>query len=478
MPDGDVKAGNLQAVYQLAAVYEQGGLRDLSQFLNYLVIMLEDGRIQVQNSASGSVTIMSIHKSKGLEFPVVFLSNLSYKFSNKSFEDKIYWDQELGLGMPVAETSRRVFYPSIAKRAIAVKMRSERTSEEMRLLYVAMTRARDRLIMTYASKHLHSTSTLSELQKISLRQDFDDGELLCRTAGCLGRWVLLAASQHIEAGQLHSLGGRPMETRLVAFPWFIRTIETAVSEDNGGDVKEERLPVPDHVMPELRNALGFRYGHYAATFAPSKQTATGRKGRIKDEEAAEHTKEPKHMLRSWRKPSFGNGQYGGKIYGNAIHGAMQYLRYENCTDLESVKREMDRLVQEGFISEDQGKMVDCGSIVRFFQTPIGKKLSSGVPYLREFKFSILDDGSHYGEGLEGEKVLLQGVVDCALLEQDGITILDFKTDRVSADTLASVIERYRPQLETYTDALSRIYEMPVKAKYMYFFHLDQFAEVK
>ncbi len=478
MPDGEAKAGNLQAFYQLAADYEQGGLRDLSQFLNYLDIMSEDGRIQVQNASGGSVTIMSIHKSKGLEFPVVFLSNLSYKFSNKSFEDKIYCDQELGLGMPVAETSRRVFYPSIAKRAIAVKMRSERTSEEMRLLYVAMTRARDRLIMTYASKHLHSASTLSELEKIMLRQDFDGGELLCRTAGCLGRWVLLAASQHMEAGQLHNLGGRPMETRLGAFPWIIRTIKTALSEENGGYVKVESTPVPDHVMPELKEALAFRYDHYAATTAPSKQTATGRKGRVKDEEAAENTREPKHTVRSWRQPSFRSESPGGSAYGNAIHGAMQYLRYENCTDPENVKKEIDRLVEEGFISAEQGKMVDCASIARFFQTPIGKKLTSGVPYLREFKFSILDDGSHYGDGLEGEKVLLQGVVDCALLEQDGITILDFKTDRVSADTMAYAVERYRPQLETYADALSRIYELPVKAKYLYFFHMNEFVDVK
>ena len=117
-------------------------------------------------------------------------------------------------------------------------------------------------------------------------------------------------------------------------------------------------------------------------------------------------------------------------------------------------------------------MVDCGAIARFFETELGKKLASGGECLREFKFSILDDGRHYGQGLEGEQVLLQGVVDCALLEPDGITILDFKTDRVPVSGIPKAAERYRLQVQTYGEALSRIYEMPIKASFLYFFHTD------
>ncbi len=478
MLGGEAKAENLQAFYQLAADFEQGSLRDLSQFLNYLDIMAEDGRIQVKTSAGGCVTIMSIHKSKGLEFPVVFLSNLAYKFSNKSFEEKIYCDQQLGLGMPVADTNRRVFYPSLAKRAIAVKMKAERTSEEMRLLYVAMTRARDRLIMTYASKHLHSSSTLSELEKIALRQDFDNGELLCRSAGSLGRWVLLAASQHIEAGELHTLGGRPSETRLGTFPWVIRTLETTQTEGAEEESKPVQKAVPQNMVSQLKESLLFRYTHSAAVTAPSKQTATGRKGRLKDEEAAENTYEAKHVFRSWRRPSFAPGSINARSYGNAIHTAMQYLAYDKCTSVENVNGEINRLVQEGFLSEEQGDMVNCDHLFQFFQTELGRKLTDGTSYLREFKFSILDDGAHYGEGLENEKVLLQGVVDCALIEEDGITILDFKTDRISYEQIGSAVEKYRTQIETYSEALGQIYEMPIKGKYLYFFHLNCFAEVK
>ena len=122
-------------------------------------------------------------------------------------------------------------------------------------------------------------------------------------------------------------------------------------------------------------------------------------------------------------------------------------------------------------------MADSGKIAAFFDTEIGRKLRTGCPCLREFKFSILDDGSHYGDGLEGEQVLLQGVVDCALLEKDGIIVLDFKTDHVTESTVAAAAERYRLQVQTYAEALSRIYEMPVKAKYLYFFQLGRFVEV-
>ena len=115
-------------------------------------------------------------------------------------------------------------------------------------------------------------------------------------------------------------------------------------------------------------------------------------------------------------------------------------------------------------------MADSGKIAAFFDTEIGRKLRTGRPCLREFKFSILDDGSHYGDGLEG-------VVDCALLEKDGIVVLDFKTDHVTESTVAAAAERYRLQVQTYAEALSRIYEMPVKAKYLYFFQLGRFVEV-
>ena len=122
-------------------------------------------------------------------------------------------------------------------------------------------------------------------------------------------------------------------------------------------------------------------------------------------------------------------------------------------------------------------MVDCGKFARFFATPIGQRLRQSGQVLREFKFSILDDGSHFAPELAGEQILLQGVVDCALLEADGITVIDFKTDYVTEETLGSTAEYYRPQVSAYADAMARIYDLPVKESLLYFFHMERFVSL-
>jgi len=469
MPGGDAKTANIQTFYQLAADYEKGNHRDLSQFLDHLDALEEKGLIAAGSSNSGCVSIMSIHKSKGLEFPVVFLCGLSREFNRESLRAQILCDKELGLGLSIADVRNRVRYASVSKRAIAVHMASESLSEEMRVLYVAMTRARDRLIMTYAGRNLEK-----QLKDIALRMDFDGGNLLCRDVVCPGEWVLLEAMKRTEAGQLHALGGRPAETRLSKYPWKICVQEAPDNVSIEQVLQEEKKAIPGDCEQKLKKALNYRYPHMAATVTPSKQTATDRKGRIKDAEAAENADDSKNRDFAWRQPGFRSAEIRGKAYGNAIHAAMQYIRYENCTCSEAVKNEINRLVEEKFLTPEQGIVVNCEKIARFFETDMGVKLRSGTPHLREFKFSILDNGSRYGDGLEEEQVLLQGVVDCALLEPDGITILDFKTDKVTEETVIQRAEYYRPQVQTYAEALCRIYEMPIKGKYLYFFSLDRF----
>ena len=475
MENGPARRETLRAFTAWAAGVDRGGAGGLAAFLRVVDSAVESGAVQSGGTPvlpEGAVSIMTIHRSKGLEFPVVFLSNLSRRFNTESQRAQILCDKDLGLGLSVADSENRVRYSSVAKRAIAAKMAAESLSEELRVLYVAMTRARDRLIMTYGEKNPGKV-----IQDIALRQDFDGGELLCREAARPGQWVLMAAVRHTEAGALHALGGRPGETKLGDHPWVIRVSDAPESEDTVGKEMDTRPAMPDGVEQALQEALSFQYAYDAATRAPSKQTATNRKGRAKDEEAAEDTQEPKFPTRDFRHPSFLTESRGGKAYGSAIHAVLQYLRYENCGSEDDVKAEIARLVSQKFITEEQGKLADSGKIAAFFDTEIGRKLRTGCPCLREFKFSILDDGSHYGDGLEGEQVLLQGVVDCALLEKDGIVVLDFKTDHVTESTVAAAAERYRLQVQTYAEALSRIYEMPVKAKYLYFFQLGRFVEV-
>ncbi|MBR4971998.1 MAG: PD-(D/E)XK nuclease family protein, partial [Oscillospiraceae bacterium] len=417
----------------------------------------------------GCVTIMSIHKSKGLEFPVVFLCGLGREFNMESQRGAVLCHKEMGLGLAAVDSVNRLRYPTIAKRAIAAKIGSESVSEELRVLYVAMTRARDRLIMTYASNRLEQDITY-----IVQHMDKDSKKLLIREAVCPGDWVLLAALNRVEAGELFALGGRPESLSSETTPWNIRVVRApALTEQAQEDAATHRISLGE--LEQVRTGLSFRYAHLAATEAPSKQTATQLKGRIKDAEAAEDTKQ-NHLARQWRKPGFVQSQFGGKAYGNAIHAIMQYIDYTVCTDTSGVAAEVERLVSQRYLSGEQGELIHPEKIAAFFASPLGQKVRTGQVE-REFKFSILEDAGLYDPALSGEQILLQGVVDCALIEEDGITIIDFKTDYVTDDTLEALTERYRPQVQAYAKAMERIFQRKVKQSLLYFFHMDRFQTV-
>ena len=472
MKDGAVRQNNIHTFYHLAADYEKQSVKDLQQFLDFLDSVQNRGLIANGSSASAAVSIMSIHKSKGLEFPVVFLCNLSRRFNMESTRSQILCDKELGLGLSVADHNRRIRYPSAAKKAISAKMTADSISEEMRVLYVAMTRARDRLIMTYASQSLES-----DLQDIVLRYDFDAGNLLCQEATCMGDWVMITALNRIEAGELQAIAGRPGSIQLDGHPWKICVCQAQEEILHTDVVFRSEDCISAEAEEQIKKQLSFRYPYAAATFAPSKRTATDLKGRDKDMEASEKTQASQKNSRKWRNPSFLKDRISGKEFGNVIHTVMQYISYENCGTLDGIQSELLRMRKKGFLTEEQLQIVDTDRIFRFFASPMGIKLRSGVPYLREFKFSILDQGIRYDSGLEGEHVLLQGVVDCAILEPDGITVLDFKTDYVTEETLQMAVDRYKPQVTAYADALQRIYELPVKYRYLYFFQMNRLAEI-
>lgn len=474
MPDGDLRTENLQVFCQLASGYDSGGGRNLGHFLKHLEALDEKGIPGAgEQAAADAVTIMSIHKSKGLEFPVVFLSGLSRGFNKEDVYDHVLCDKDLGLGLACVDTQNRVRYPSIAKRAIAAKLLSEGLSEELRVLYVAMTRPKDRLIMTFASDNLEGV-----LSDIVNRMDLSHNLLLTGEVDCPGKWVLQAALRRTEAGALFAIGGYPSNLCTKGDPWLIRVVQAEDSESGSKELEElSEGTISEQTFAQLKNALGFSYAYQAATVTPSKQTATQLKGRQKDAEAAEEADEKQIHRRSWRKPSFVSKSASGKDYGNAIHSVMQYIRFEACGDLAGVKAEIERLKAERYISAEQAKIVDAEAIWTFFMSEIGCKLRTECKVLREFKFSVLDDASRYCDNIENESVLLQGVVDCAVIEDDGIVVLDFKTDRVTEETLSVVADSYRLQVLAYAQALSRIYQMPVKSTQLYFFSIGRFVTV-
>lgn len=473
MEDGDVRNHNLQAFYQIAADYEMASKRDLNQFLAYLDTVEEDGlRYGADEKVSGAVTIMSIHTSKGLEFPVVFLAALSRRFNQESARAQILCDKDLGIGMCCTDPTLRVRYSSIAKRAIARKTLSDGISEEMRVLYVAMTRARDRLIMTYATNKLQQ-----ELQAMVMTLDMYDDHLRNGYVSCAGAWVMQSALRRTEAGELFAIGGNTACSSVQQIPWKIAVVQQSAEASLESEITEQKKQLPLHAINRIRNSLAYTYPHAKSVEAPSKLTATQLKGRNKDHEAAEEAEESLPSARNFRKAAFATQHTTGQPYGNAVHAVMQYIDFAVCDTEMSIQQELERLVAQQFISSEQAALVDPSIIARLFATELGCKLRNADNLLREFKFSILDDAGQYMEGLDDEYVLLQGVIDCAMIEPDGIVLIDFKTDRVNEETLQKVAFGYSDQVRAYAGALKKIYDLPIKSAWLYFFHINQFVPI-
>ncbi len=465
--DGDIREENLQTFCQIASGFDAGDSKTLGHFLRHLDALEAKGfPSAAQQSVAGAVNIMSIHKSKGLEFPVVFLCGLSREFNRESIYAQVLCDKELGLGLSCIDTTNRVRYPSIAKRAIAAKMTAQSISEELRVLYVAMTRPMDRLIMTFASSKIDDI-----VNTMINKTDVCNSLLLTSDVDCPGKWVLYSALKRQEAGELFQLARRPENPRLSESGWLISVVKAPAGDtrcvSSDGDVQI----IGDDVVKKMRAALAFQYAHLPATEMPSKLTATQLKGRDKDLEIAENT--GKNTARKWRKPSFVVTSATGMDYGNAMHSVMQYIDFQACTGVRGVKNELIRLVDRQFISREQSDMVNPQAIADFFATDLGRRIRLSDNVLREFKFSVLDDCEKYSANVKGETVLLQGIVDCALVEPDGITVVDFKTDRVKQADISDVAEKYRHQVVAYANALTRIFNMPVKEKYLYFFASGQ-----
>ena len=181
--------------------------------------------------------------------------------------------------------------------------------------------------------------------------------------------------------------------------------------------------------------------------------------------------------KSWRKPSFVAEPLTPTQYGNIVHKAMQHLPFRLYSSVQDVATEIQNLVRQQYLSAEMACLIDHKQLFDFFTSKLGQKAISSGNVLREFKFSILDDADHFGCAGMNDQVLLQGVIDCAVIEEDGITVIDFKTDRVTEKTLETVAEQYRQQVITYANAISRIYQKEIKNVFLYFFEVSKAYEV-
>ena len=472
MADGLSRTRNLRAFARFAASFETSGAKALPQLLWHLRdLQASGGQLPRPKDAAGdAVTLMTVHASKGLEFPVVFLCDLSRKFNLQDLREAILADSDLGLGCNRVDNERMIRYPTLAKTAIARKKTKEAVSEELRVLYVAMTRAQDRLVMTYYSRYLDR-----ELKNLCSQLTLPLSDELCAAAASPGYWVLLAALTRTEAGALFARSGPSPVSRVWPDTWRIEAVDLADSDaaTGTGSLRDLTPPQPD---PASLALLDYVYPHAAAAAIPAKLTATQLKGRVPDEEAAAGAVQPLPPS-AFRRPSFLPRAMTAAERGVATHLFMQFARYEACTTAEAIEAERNRLLREEFLTAGQADAVRADQVLAFFTSALGQWLLGQKEVRREFKFSLLTDAARLGWDVPGEQVMLQGVVDCFAVEPDGLTILDFKTDRVDAASVAARAAHYAPQLNAYAEALGRIYRLPVKRKILYFFAISQAVEL-
>ena len=468
MPDGQRRRANLMALYDEAARFESGGHRGLMAFLLHLSRMMENEvPVPVPGGETGGVRILSIHHSKGLEFPVALVCGLDRQFNEADAKATILFHPELGLGPKRVDRKRGLRYTTIARDAVALQIRRRLRAEEMRLLYVAMTRAEHKLILfTTVNGRGGALSSLA-------------GQ-----ARSASEWVLTPVLCRRDSAPLwENLDGpRPAPPAEEGPPWDIRLLSGADFEAPPAWRAEGQAPASAALPDELVQRLSWRYPHMASAAIASKLTATQLKGREKDAEVSEDAVElrPAAPQTALRRPVFqGERPLTAAQRGTALHMVMQYLNYGRTGSFGEIADEVTRLVEGRYITPQQGNAVNPADILAFFRSELGLRLRRSRRVEREFKFSLLVPAAdYYPESEPGEEVLLQGVVDCWFLEEDGAaTVVDFKTDRVAQDEADRRALDYRPQLDAYSRALSQAAGVSVKRRYLWFFSAGRSVEL-
>ena len=472
MDGGDQRRENLIALYEHARAFESAGYKGLFSFVSHLRFLLENGEQPptASGSVSGGVRIMSIHKSKGLEFPIVFLADLNKDFNKMDFQAPVLVHPQLGLGPMYVDLERHIRYPTVARQAIEGQLSREMRAEEMRVLYVGMTRAKEKLILVASMQNApRRLAELAALSALPVPPETVDG------ARSMAEWVLLPLLERREAAPLRAAAD--MEEGICAAEddssWTVGYhdgLSCAHPVFQGG--APERPPVETADFDPA--VLDYRYPYQPECRLPTKLTATQLKGREKDQEIAENTVQP-YRRTSFDRPLFlaGERPLTADQRGTATHLVMQYLPLDG-----DVAKTLADLTRRRLLTEEQAAAVDASSIRRFLASPLAAQLRQAERVEREYRFSLLVPAADYYPQASGsDQVLLQGVVDLFAETAEGLVVVDFKTDYVTAETLEERTQFYRPQLTAYSAALERILEKPVIRRVLYFFRTGQTVEV-
>ena len=459
MRDGEGRRARLLRLFELARSFETTGWRGLRRFLDWLRSMRERGEEPAfpDEDGGGAVRIMSIHRSKGLEFPVVFIGDTARQFNRSDLRGSVLVHPELGLGPKFTDAARGIEYPTLARRAVANRLERELLSEELRLLYVAMTRARERLFITCT--FADPQKTMDKLAPAAQEHIPAQALLPMRS---MAEWLICAAL---------GTGGRALTLSIGGDEEGAPRRVTPAAQPEPERTGEEASPVDFDAL------LAWRYPHSGAETLPSKLTATELKSLAEpDAESAELLP---RAARTFRRPDIALAarRLTAAERGTATHLALRYLELGALTTPEAAREAVDRLAAAGKLSAREAAAVDAAGLCRFALSPLGRRIAAAPRVLREFPFALLCPAERFFPGAEGEELLLQGVVDCCLIEPDGAVIVDYKTDRIAPEAAPERAKRYAAQLETYAWAVSRITGLAVKAKIVYFLQPGEAVEL-
>lgn len=530
MPNGLVRRANVMALYERAKGFESSGFRGLFRFLRFVESLRDSNQdmavANVVTEADDVVRLMTIHKSKGLEFPVVFLSGVQKKFNTMDFNSPLLVDKNGGIGLKGYYPDIRVSYPSMPWLYCKSIKSDAMKAEEQRILYVALTRARDKLFLTgYINKEIKKEKGVgAHIKHAALTQTQALGADLIKAGNSYLHWLLIAFARHLDGGaSLRNIIELEGETN---FDLLDRQCQVKVEIHDGSlygdldykaDVDETTIntvrvlgKVNDVALPEeIVQRFAFTYPNLIAAKTTAKISVSELKRRFaeRDVEAVSATdvsmqQKPviscditedttgENAILDTSIPTISETELADSVFGRKplaiaaadevvtgaqwgtlMHEAMQWLPVKKYTQ-KSMTDMLDSLQAEGKFSDEERSLLSDRSLYGFFNSDLGQRLIASKRVERELPFSMLFDGNRvYPDVENGERLFLQGIIDTVFVEDDQWVLVDYKTDRVkSGDEL---IRRYKIQMDLYKEALERLTNMPVKASYIYSFRLHE-----
>ncbi|MBO4432713.1 MAG: helicase-exonuclease AddAB subunit AddA [Clostridia bacterium] len=455
LPGGAIRAENLMKIMRLATEYSSGLNGSLYGFLKYVETLPESSLKTTVSTDDNCVRIMSIHGSKGLQFPICIVAGLSHKMNKSDSYYRCLYSGDYGIGFNYYDKSITDKRETLSHKILSEENLKRIAQERLRLLYVALTRAEEKLCLVCcldnAEKALVRAADATDMGLSGIKTDF------IMKAQDSAAYILAAAVIHPDAGILRQMANKKIYTSDTESRISVKFIDALdLSSAEGSEIKS---PLPDSELADrIKQNMGYKYPFESLSRIPAKTSVSSIANREEIESFA-MTDRPAFMEKEGLSAA-------GR--GTATHKVMQYISLDGIPDIES---EILRILSENRISETEAAAVDREALKRFFQSDVSKRIRNSETVKREMRFLTELPVSYYGAANDtDDKFILQGAVDLCFVEDGGVVVLDFKTDKVKqAEELK---ERYSAQLDIYAEACRKIFNLPVKEKIIYSFALS------